>query len=448
MITNTGLAIAYTFQHLLFTFVSDPGAVAKISGGGSTLAVTSGKLPGLRLVLSGTFEENSAGDLTRSDIQSFDILEDSTRLSISVLLPVLVSYLSLATAAGLGSGRFTTKNYLNFFNVLLPIVTTLLILTGSAFDDVGQGFDGTNDEFDYKDGDDRHILGGGDDMANGGPGRDTLDLNDLEGGAKVNLSNGTASHANGTLSHSGFENVIGSTKRDVITGNDAKNRIDTGDGKDKVSTGGGNDKVFSGKGNDTAYGGDGNDVIKGGAGDDRLFGGKGRDTIAGEDGNDVIDGGKGNDRLIGGNGKDNIEGGKGDDDLSGGDGSDFLSGGGGDDTISGGLRSDQLLGGAGDDRLSGGKGNDLLSGGKGDDILTGGKGADTFHFDLWPGEFDRVVDFDPGNDTLDVPDSLIEDLTVRHKKGDTLIEYDDSMGRTSTILLEDLVLTKDDLFDM
>ena len=108
----------------------------------------------------------------------------------------------------------------------------------------------------------------------------------------------------------------------------------------------------------------------GGAGRDRLFGGAGRDTLLGGPGNDHQSGGTGADLLIGGTGR------------------DFLSG------------------GSGRDRLEGGPGNDTLSGGSGADLLTGGAGADVFLFtapaDSQPGARDRITDFDPARDRLDL----------------------------------------------
>ena len=69
--------------------------------------------------------------------------------------------------------------------------------------------------------------------------------------------------------------------------------------------------------------------------------------------------------------------------------------------LTGDARADLLLGGAGNDRLDGGAGNDILTDGAGIDNLRGGAGADTFV--LTPdGAFDRVLDFTPGVDRLDL----------------------------------------------
>ncbi|SFX65137.1 glycosyl hydrolase family 28-related protein [Azotobacter vinelandii] len=81
-----------------------------------------------------------------------------------------------------------------------------------------------------------------------------------------------------------------------------------------------------------------------------------------------------------------------------------------DDELHGTLGSEQILGGGGADQLYGYAGNDLLDGGAGRDKLSGGEGADTFRFALREdshrsplGTFgDRILDFDPSQDRIDV----------------------------------------------
>ena len=60
-----------------------------------------------------------------------------------------------------------------------------------------------------------------------------------------------------------------------------------------------------------------------------------------------------------------------------------------------------LTGGAGDDTLAGGAGDDIVIDGAGSDRLRGGAGADIFVFTA-DGETDRVLDFDPLTDRLDL----------------------------------------------
>ncbi|MFN3292837.1 MAG: S8 family serine peptidase [Gemmobacter sp.] len=117
-------------------------------------------------------------------------------------------------------------------------------------------------------------------------------------------------------------------------------------------------------------------------------------------------GGAGNDRLTGSTAAEALWGDDGHDILSGGGGADTLRGGAGRDTLQGGGGNDLLEGGADDDRIYGHAGRDTLIGGAGRDVMTGGPGADVFVFR--PGDVptegapDRITDFDPGFDRLDL----------------------------------------------
>ncbi|ALQ00645.1 M10 family metallopeptidase C-terminal domain-containing protein [Pseudomonas brassicacearum] len=79
--------------------------------------------------------------------------------------------------------------------------------------------------------------------------------------------------------------------------------------------------------------------------------------------------------------------------------------------LDGGRDADFLLGTASfDDAILGGAGNDLLDGQQGRDLLTGGAGADTFRYQSVTDSYrtataahsDRITDFDPSTDTLDL----------------------------------------------
>ncbi|TNB89264.1 type I secretion target [Pseudomonas sp. Fig-3] len=79
--------------------------------------------------------------------------------------------------------------------------------------------------------------------------------------------------------------------------------------------------------------------------------------------------------------------------------------------LDGGHDDDFLLGTASfDDAIFGGAGNDLLDGQQGRDLLTGGAGADTFRYQSVTDSYrtataahsDRITDFDPNSDTLDL----------------------------------------------
>ncbi len=303
--------------------------------------------------------------------------------------------------------------------------------------------------------------GGGDDQIWAGPGDDVL----TGGGGNDTLGSGAGN--------------------DLLEGGGGDDQIWAGPGDDVLGGGGGNDTANGGDGHDMLRGGDGNDSLSGGTGDDTLLGGSGHDILWASDGDDSINGGaqgdtlaggNGNDTLIGDHGWDQIWGGNGEDQLSGGDGRDQLNGLFGDDTLDGGADNDVLWGGQNDDRLIGGAGDDVLGGftghdtmqgdggndalwchfgndlaaggdgndtlagadgadslyggngqdriigGTGDDLLSGGAGADRFVF-YARGESDRITDFEPGLDQLQilVPGLGYGGLDIRAQGNDTVI---------------------------
>ncbi|MFM1815781.1 MAG: hypothetical protein RLZ98_2476, partial [Pseudomonadota bacterium] len=112
-------------------------------------------------------------------------------------------------------------------------------------------------------------------------------------------------------------------------------------------------------------------------------------TQSGTSENDTMNGRGGNDVLSGLAGNDTINGGSGNDTLDGDTGNDTLNGQGGNDTI------------------NGGDGNDIITGAGGVDLMTGGFGSDTFVFATASQSGsgttrDRITDFVPGEDLLDV----------------------------------------------
>ncbi|MBJ9978282.1 type I secretion C-terminal target domain-containing protein [Pseudomonas sp. S75] len=176
----------------------------------------------------------------------------------------------------------------------------------------------------------------------------------------------------------------------------------------------GGDVLLAGQGDDTLIAGAGQDVLVGGAGDDRLYGGEGDDLLIGGPGNDLLDGGPGNDTAsyatatagvtvdLGHDGPQDT-GGAGVDTLVGIEnliGSDF------DDRLFGNDAGNRLEGGKGNDLLVGGGGDDVLIGGPGNDTLTGGSGHDTFVWQQGDTGHDRVTDFTPGSDRLDLSQLL------------------------------------------
>jgi hypothetical protein len=111
----------------------------------------------------------------------------------------------------------------------------------------------------------------------------------------------------------------------------------------------------------------------------RITSSSGSQTLNGSDKNELIHGSAGNDTISGGKGIDILFGAEGNDILSGGPGDDFL------------------FGGAGNDRISGGGGNDYLK---------GNSGSDTFVFGADAGGRDRIGDFRPGTDFLEIKADL------------------------------------------
>lgn len=172
-------------------------------------------------------------------------------------------------------------------------------------------------------------------------------------------------------------------------------------GEDNLSGGAGNDRIAGGASDDVIRGARGNDTLSGGSEGDTVLGGLGDDDIQGDDGIDVLNGGSGDDVVNGGLGNDTLLGGPGNDELFGEAGNDTIRGGDGDDIIDGGANSDFLIGGAGDD---------VLTPGSGRDVMKGGSGADTFRFEpgsTGPGQLDRILDFQPGEDVIEISRGLL-----------------------------------------
>lgn len=88
--------------------------------------------------------------------------------------------------------------------------------------------------------------------------------------------------------------------------------------------------------------------------------------------------------------------------LKGTNRNDKINAKGGNDRILGNAGSDSLQGEAGRDVLTGGAGNDVLIGGAGNDVLTGGRGNDLFVFTSLSDRTDRILDFTPGLDLIDL----------------------------------------------
>lgn len=188
----------------------------------------------------------------------------------------------------------------------------------------------------------------------------------------------------------GIEDIAGSTRADVLTGNDGANWFFTAGGADTVSLGAGDDFLtitLTGGAAITANGGADNDTVF-------LFNSPATFSLALQGAAQAVNA---NGTTIDASGFENVVAFEGDDALAGDDNSNALFGNGGNDTLSGGGAADTLYGdafrtpvsngagrsaidvfenGKGNDTLDGGDDNDTLYGGGGRDVLIGGSGVD------------------------------------------------------------------------
>lgn len=154
----------------------------------------------------------------------------------------------------------------------------------------------------------------------------------------------------------------------------------------------------------------------------------------------AIIGTDGDDEIVGTNDPDVIFGNDGDDTIRGRQGDDVIEAGAGDDTVKGERGDDLISGGSGNDTLKGGRGDDTIVGGPGDDVMFGGADADIFV--LTPGGgVDRVQDFEPGEDMIDVTTlgiTAIEELDISGRGRSTIIDYGDGELWLRGVLPDDL----------
>ena len=289
-----------------------------------------------------------------------------------------------------------------------------------------------NDTISGANGDDTLDGGAGDDTISGDDGNDTLmgkeGINTLDGGDGIDTSDYSYVTDNDgvevNLSSTDFEfrDDLGNVTKTVVASTavsagvvDNLTNIEqiVGSSKDDIMIGDELANIFEGEdGLDTIYAGDGNDTLDGGARDDTLFGEAGDDTLLGGAHNDTLDGGTGNDTLLGETGDDRLMWDTGDDSIDGGDGSDtmdfdnyvgpltadiyrgeitvsnssdqddiinmeILRASKNDDTLTGGSDSNTIYGNDGDDIIDGNDGNDILAGDAGNDTIDGGEGLNT-----------------------------------------------------------------------
>jgi Ca2+-binding RTX toxin-like protein len=190
----------------------------------------------------------------------------------------------------------------------------------------------------------------------------------------------------------GVWNANGNALDNHMTGNADANRF---------SAGNGDDTLIGGEGYDTLIGGNGNDSLDGGTDADSMGGGHGNDTYVVDGLFDLLaeDPGAGIDHVI-----THI-------DLTLAAEFENLTlagwavrgtGNAANNTLVGTAMANRLRGLDGNDAIQGGAGADTIEGGAGNDVLTGGDGADRFRLEGAGVGFDRIVDFNPDADVLEV----------------------------------------------
>jgi Ca2+-binding RTX toxin-like protein len=133
--------------------------------------------------------------------------------------------------------------------------------------------------------------GSGNNVLDGGAGRDTASYADARSAVTLSLALATvqATGGSGRDTLRNFENLSGSRFNDQLSGNDAGNLIDGGAGADTLAGGLGNDTLVGGDGQDRLTGGAGNDVFRFKALADSAAGAATRDTIADFSAGDLVD---------------------------------------------------------------------------------------------------------------------------------------------------------------
>ena len=315
-------------------------------------------------------------------------------------------------------------------------------------------------------GDDYIDGGAGADVLDGGTGTDTASFAGSDAGVTVNLTSNVHSggHAEGD-SLVNFENILGSSHDDHLTGDAGANAFDGGDGTDTVSYALSDAGIWLNLAANVATGGTAEgdtftsiEAIEGSGFNDTFYGTSGIDSFSGGAGNDYITGGAGADIISGGAGFDRVyyrdsdvgvyanlttgvyrhgtaEGDQVSIDvemLVGSNYNDVLVGNILNQYLDGGAGNDSLYGQAGTDRIWGGSGDDFIQGGTGDDHLTGGTGADVFDFDSGFGN-DVIYDYEDGADLLDFAGTglIFDDLTITQDGNNAII--DDGAGNTITL---------------
>ena len=251
-------------------------------------------------------------------------------------------------------------------------------------------------------------------------------------------------------------NAIGNLRNNVLIGNAGNNLLNGGIGNDTMRGGAGNDIYVVDSAGDQVFetttaltDAGGFDVVLSsvsfnlgayigvsfveqlnlvGTADINAFGNALNNILIGNAGNNLLNGGLGNDTMYGGAGDDTYV-----IDATG-DQIFEVAGGGFDTVLSsisinldayGGIRMVEQVnltgssnidarGNSQNNILVGNSGNNRLNGGLGEDTMIGGAGQDTFVFNtsLGTGNVDRILDFDAGNDLIELDHAVFAGLTM------------------------------------
>jgi len=260
------------------------------------------------------------------------------------------------------------------------------VVVGGGGDDALYGGDGRdilvggagNDEVNGEGSSDRLVIGQGNDTASGGGGGDRFVIL-RDAGSVTTITD--------------FDRVTDDLDLSALARSQSQLRFDLTEDGDLRLTVIGQSIVFQGAGIDAIASVRSAVIFGPPEYDEILVAAGGGSPLSGSDDADILIGQDGNDRLYGRSGNDTLVAGGGDDGLYAGTGSDVVLGGDGDD---------RLEGGDGDDVLDGGAGDDVLTGGKGYDVVSGGFGADVFVITRYDKQYDRISDFEVGQDRIDV----------------------------------------------
>jgi Ca2+-binding RTX toxin-like protein len=157
-----------------------------------------------------------------------------------------------------------------------------------------------NDQLLGQNGNDTLAGAGGADTLSGGAGLDKADYSASAARVTVTIGNGADDGSAGEKDNvlDDVEIVLGSSRGDVLTGEDGANALSGGAGADQLSGLGGDDTLNGGTGADQLTGGSGDEAINGGPNPDQISGGSGDDSIDAKDGaKDTIGCGTGKDRV-------------------------------------------------------------------------------------------------------------------------------------------------------